>query len=77
MYINDLLAKLADEDRTMKESFGYAPAGRLFQAKNRYASLRWVYDAVGNVVEEHHGYHVAGVKETYRWQHEYDKLGNR
>ncbi|WP_406850010.1 RHS repeat-associated core domain-containing protein [Chromobacterium phragmitis] len=60
-----------------KESFGYDPAGRLFQAKNRYASLRWVYDPVGNVSEEHHSYHVAGVKETYRWQHEYDKLGNR
>ncbi|MCD4487295.1 RHS domain-containing protein, partial [Chromobacterium vaccinii] len=60
-----------------KESFGYDPAGRLFQAKNRYASLRWIYDAIGNVSEEHHGYHVASVKETYRWQHEYDKLGNR
>ncbi|MEN7433003.1 hypothetical protein VA599_19845 [Chromobacterium sp. TRC.1.1.SA] len=36
-----------------------------------------MYDAVGNVTEEHHGYHVAGVKETYLWQHEHDKLGNR
>lgn len=59
------------------ESFGYDPAGRLYQAKNRYASLRWIYDSVGNVIEEHHGYSVASVKETYRWQHEYDPLGNR
>ncbi|MBA4710205.1 RHS repeat-associated core domain-containing protein [Aquitalea aquatica] len=60
-----------------KENFGYDPAGRLFKAKNRYASLRWVYDPVGNVSEEHHGYHVAGLRQTFRWRHEYDELGNR
>ncbi|MGC0155749.1 DUF6531 domain-containing protein, partial [Chromobacterium vaccinii] len=60
-----------------QESFGYDAAGRLFQASNRYASLRWAYDPVGNVAEEHHGYHVAGLKQTFRWQHEYDKLDNR
>ncbi|RBH47397.1 hypothetical protein C3F00_036570, partial [Pseudomonas sp. MWU13-2860] len=59
------------------QSWRYDAAGRLYQAKNRYASLRWIYDPVGNVVEEHHGYSVAGVKETYRWQHEHDPLGNR
>ncbi|RMC90818.1 sugar-binding protein [Aquitalea palustris] len=60
-----------------KENFGYDPAGRLFKAKNRYASLRWVYDPVGNVSEEHHSYHVAGLRQTFRWRHEYDELGNR
>ncbi|WP_347554687.1 RHS repeat-associated core domain-containing protein [Robbsia sp. KACC 23696] len=57
--------------------FAYDQAGRLAYASNEFSKTSHFYDAVGNLIREHHAYSVFGDKRSYVWRHEYDALDNR
>ncbi|MDH2604970.1 type IV secretion protein Rhs, partial [Acinetobacter baumannii] len=57
------------------EEFAYDYMGRIIQAKNAESNLQWYYDAVGNVIREHHQDYKT--KKTGVWKHSYDEINDR
>jgi RHS repeat-associated protein len=60
-----------------EESFAYDAGGRLAEARNAHCRVQHFYDAVGNLIREHHAYELFGAKRSYVWRHEYDEIDAR
>lgn len=64
-----------DLEQQLVEEFAYDSNGNLIQAKNAESNLQWYYDAVGNVIREHHQDYKT--KKTGVWKHSYDEINDR
>lgn len=64
-----------DLEQKLAEEFVYDSNGNLIQAKNIEINLQWYYDAVGNMVREHHQDHKTN--KTAVWKHSYDEINDR
>lgn len=64
-----------DLEQKLIEEFAYDNNGNIIQAKNTDSSLQWYYDAVGNVIREHHQDYKT--HKTAVWKHSYDEINDR
>ena len=64
-----------DLEQKLIEEFAYDSNGNLIQAKNNESNLQWYYDAVGNVIREHHQDYKTN--NTAVWKHSYDEINDR
>ncbi len=64
-----------DLEQKLIEEFAYDNNGNIIQAKNSESNLQWYYDAVGNVIREHHQDHKTN--KTAVWKHSYDEINDR
>ncbi|MCU4491830.1 RHS domain-containing protein [Acinetobacter guillouiae] len=64
-----------DLEQKLIEEFAYDSNGNLIQAKNSDSNLQWYYDAVGNVIREHHQDYKTN--QTAVWKHSYDEIDDR
>ncbi|MFM0023170.1 RHS repeat-associated core domain-containing protein [Paraburkholderia azotifigens] len=55
----------------------YDGNGRLVDARNDVSHTQHFFDAVGNLVREHHAYQLFGDRRSYVWHHAYDEIGTR
>ncbi|AYO52823.1 RHS repeat-associated core domain-containing protein [Acinetobacter wuhouensis] len=64
-----------DLEQKLIEEFAYDSNGNIIQAKNSDSNLQWYYDAVGNVIREHHQDYKTD--KTAVWKHSYDEIDDR
>ena len=64
-----------DLEQKLIEEFAYDSNGNIIQAKNSDSNLQWYYDAVGNVIREHHQDYKTN--KTAVWKHSYDEINDR